>query len=60
MERRGECQTGHRRLTGWLCRVIWTMRTTLVLLLLTLPAAGAYVEIGAGGNLLMNVPYCGG
>jgi hypothetical protein len=36
------------------------MRTALVLLLLALPAAAEYVELGAGGNLLMNVPYCGG
>ena len=36
------------------------MRITLVLLSLALPAAAQYVELGAGGTLLMNVPYCGG
>lgn len=36
------------------------MRTALVLLLLVVPAAAEFVELGAGGTLLLNVPYCGG
>jgi hypothetical protein len=36
------------------------MRTALLVLLLLTPLLGQYVELGAGGNLLMNVPYCGG
>lgn len=36
------------------------MRIVLALLMLALPAAAEYVELGAGGTLLMNVPYCGG
>jgi len=31
-----------------------------VLLLAALPVAAEYVELGAGGTLLMNVPFCGG
>jgi hypothetical protein len=29
-------------------------------LLLASVAGAAWVELGAGGSLLMNVPYCGG
>lgn len=36
------------------------MRIVLALFLLALPAAAEFVELGAGGTLLMNVPYCGG
>jgi len=36
------------------------MRTALVLLFLALPAVADYVELGEGGTLLMNVPFCGG
>jgi hypothetical protein len=32
----------------------------LLLLAMALPMYAQYVELGAGGNLLMNVPYCGG
>ena len=36
------------------------MRLALLCLLLSAPLVGQYVELGAGGSLLMNVPYCGG
>jgi hypothetical protein len=36
------------------------VRRLLFLLLLALPLRAEYVELGAGGTLLMNVPYCGG
>jgi hypothetical protein len=36
------------------------MQRCLLLLLLVTAAPAAFVELGAGGNLLMNVPYCGG
>jgi hypothetical protein len=36
------------------------MRIALSLLLLAVSAVGQYVELGAGGTLLMNVPFCGG
>jgi hypothetical protein len=36
------------------------MRIALALLLVALPLAAEYVELGAGGTLLMNVPFCGG
>jgi hypothetical protein len=36
------------------------MKTVLALLLLALPLSAQYVELGTGGTLLMNVPYCGG
>jgi len=36
------------------------MRTALVLVLLAGLGPGQYVELGSGGTLLMNVPYCGG
>jgi len=36
------------------------MRTALALLLAVMPLAAEYVELGAGGTLLMNVPFCGG
>jgi hypothetical protein len=32
----------------------------LLLLALVLPLYAQYVELGAGGSLLMNVPFCGG
>jgi len=28
--------------------------------MVALPLAAAYVELGDGGTLLMNVPFCGG
>jgi len=31
-----------------------------LLFFLALPLAAEYVELGAGGTLLMNVPFCGG
>jgi hypothetical protein len=36
------------------------MRIMIVALLMALPLAAEYVELGAGGTLLMNVPFCGG
>lgn len=36
------------------------MRIGLALFLVTLPLAAEYVELGQGGTLLMNVPFCGG
>jgi hypothetical protein len=36
------------------------MRIVLLCLLACAPLVGQYVELGAGGSLLMNVPYCGG
>jgi len=36
------------------------MRIGLALLLVALPLAAEYVELGQGGTLLMNVPFCGG
>jgi hypothetical protein len=36
------------------------MRIVLALVLAALPLGAEYVELGAGGNLLMNVPFCGG
>jgi hypothetical protein len=36
------------------------MKPLLCLVLLALPLSAQYVELGAGGTLLMNVPYCGG
>jgi len=36
------------------------VKTALALLLLALPLAAEYVELGQGGTLLMNVPFCGG
>jgi len=36
------------------------MRIALALLLVAMPLAADYVELGDGGSLLMNVPFCGG
>jgi hypothetical protein len=36
------------------------VRVVLAFLLLVLPLAAEYVELGEGGTLLMNVPFCGG
>jgi hypothetical protein len=36
------------------------VKTALALLLLVAPLAADYVELGDGGTLLMNVPFCGG
>jgi len=36
------------------------VRIVLALLLLALPLVAEYVELGDGGTLLMNVPFCGG
>jgi hypothetical protein len=36
------------------------VRTVLALLLVAMPLAAEYVELGDGGSLLMNVPFCGG
>jgi len=36
------------------------MRIALMLLFAALPLAAEYVELGSGGTLLMNVPFCGG
>jgi hypothetical protein len=36
------------------------VKTALVLILWVLPTAAEYVELGEGGSLLMNVPFCGG
>jgi len=36
------------------------MRIALALLLVAMPLAAEYVELGVGGSLLMNVPFCGG
>jgi hypothetical protein len=36
------------------------VRIVLALLLVTFPLAADYVELGQGGTLLMNVPFCGG
>jgi hypothetical protein len=36
------------------------VKIALVLILWALPAAAEYVELGEGGSLLMNVPFCGG
>jgi hypothetical protein len=36
------------------------VRIALTLFLIALPLAAEYVELGAGGSLLMNVPFCGG
>jgi len=36
------------------------VRIVPALLLLALPLAAEYVELGDGGTLLMNVPFCGG
>jgi len=36
------------------------VRITLTLLLIALPLAAEYVDLGDGGTLLMNVPFCGG
>lgn len=32
----------------------------LALIVAALPLAAEYVELGDGGTLLMNVPFCGG
>jgi hypothetical protein len=36
------------------------MRIGLALFLVALPLAAEHVELGEGGTLLMNVPFCGG
>jgi hypothetical protein len=36
------------------------MRIVFALLFVALPLAAEYVELGTGGTLLMNVPFCGG
>jgi hypothetical protein len=36
------------------------VRVFLALLVAALPLAAGYVELGEGGSLLMNVPFCGG
>jgi hypothetical protein len=36
------------------------VKSALVLAFLVLPVAAEYVELGEGGSLLMNVPFCGG
>jgi hypothetical protein len=36
------------------------VRIALALMLTAMPLAAEYVELGAGGSLLMNVPFCGG
>jgi hypothetical protein len=36
------------------------VRFALPLLLVALPLAAEYVELGADGTLSMNVPFCGG
>jgi hypothetical protein len=36
------------------------VRFALLLVLAALPLAADYVELGEGGSLLMNVPFCGG
>jgi hypothetical protein len=36
------------------------VKTALALFLVAMPLVAEYVELGDGGTLLMNVPFCGG
>jgi len=36
------------------------VKAVLALLLAAMPLAAEYVELGDGGTLLMNVPFCDG